>query len=126
MPPKKDDKTKRRKTQFQDLEPGIRKEIVEYLQPTTRQQANLRAQYAVMAGDRKALKEFQEAEDDPIFTDFVKRQYERSRSWYHKRLAELSSAPGKWEMYRYFWDDSKPFPDQGPHPPSGGSGPLTT
>jgi hypothetical protein len=121
-----DDKKRRRKTQFQDLEPGIRKDIVEYLQPTVTQQANLKAQYAVMAGDRNALKEFEEMGDDPMFTDIVRRQYERSKSWYHKTLERIASAPGKWEMYRYFWDDSKPFPDQGPNPPAGGSGPLTT
>ncbi len=129
MPPKKQ-KTEPKKIGFQDLDPGLRHEIVEYLQPTNLQQADLRARYMMMAGDRQALKEFIDEEDDPMYRDevtsFLERQAEKSKSRYHENLKRVTSAPGKWETYRYFWDDSKPYPDQGPNPGPGSGGPITT
>lgn len=121
------DKPGRRKTQFQDLESSIRKTITEYLQPTNMQQAGLRSAYRLMAEDRNLVKEFAaETDDDPAFLRIMKRQAERTKSRYHSQLEKAVAIPSKWETYRYFWDDSKPFPDQGPHPPPGASGPITS
>lgn len=129
MPPKKQ-KTEPKKIGFQDLDPGLRHEIVEYLQPTNMQQAELRARYMMMAGDRNALKAFSEDADDAFFGNeimgFLERQAQRSKTRYHENLERVTSAPGKWETYRYFWDDSKPYPDQGPNPGPGSGGPITT
>lgn len=118
-PPKK-------KIRFQNLHPDLRKHITEFLQPTQQQQNRLANKYYTMARDGALLKQFQDAGDDPMFIDMLKRSLKQSRSHYHEYLEKVSNAPQIWESYRYFWDDSTPFPDQGPNPGTGGNAPITT
>lgn len=117
-------KRRRRITQLQDVPPEARRRIVEYLQPTPLQQAELRSSHAIMAGDRNILNELKQAEDDPMFQDIVQRQLNISTSHYKRAVEQYTKAPGIWESYRYFWDDSKPYPDQPGG--TGGGGPITT
>lgn len=121
----------RRITQFQDVPPEVRAEITEFLQPPhihkyAVSQAGLRNAYMSYASDRNILKELEDAGDDPMFTDMVKRQMERSKSHYSRRLAEATKAPGIWETYRYFWDEHYPFPDQDDNQGAGGNNPITS
>lgn len=122
MPPKKVKQEKRAK--FQDVPPEVRAGITEYLQPPVAEQQSLRTRYQTMANDRNFRKEFETMEDDPMLIDMAKRQEQASRSHYHRQLERVTKTPGIWETYRYFWDESKPFPDQPGG--SGGSGPITT
>ena len=121
----KEPKRRRRMTQFQDVPPAVRRTVTEFLQPTVMQQATLRSSHSMMATDRKILNELKQAEDDPLFQEMVQRQLNISTSHYHTNLQKYTKTPGIWETYRYFWDDSKPFPDQGPNT-GGGQGPITT
>jgi hypothetical protein len=113
--------------QFQDMPPEVRAEIVEYLQPTISDQEELRERYQIWREDEASAKWVQSLGPEWIQQlEKEKQQAKRSKSNYHELLEKTSKIPGIWHTYRYFWDKSKPFPDQGPDPSSSGSSPITT
>lgn len=116
-------KPRRRRTQFQDIPPETRRTVTEYLQPPTQEQGMLRHRYLTMRNDEEFAKQWAELDDDPMTRNVAERQARTSRSRYHQLLEKLTKTPGIWETYRYFWDSSKPFPDQ--RPGGGGYGPDT-
>lgn len=114
------------KQYFQNLPEATRKRVVEYLQPPNMDQAALQAQYGRMAEYRNIINEGW-TDDDPIARQQIERMHERAKTTYQKSLERLTKVPGIHETYNYFWDDSKPFPDQRqPPPPGGGIGPITS
>jgi hypothetical protein len=127
MPPKKDLPLKRRRrTQFQDLEPAIRREIISYLQPTYAQQYSLGVLYETKAELSMLRRQAESLAHRPIYQKLLTHEKEETEA-YKAKLKEVTKTPGIWETYRYFWDDSKPFPDQGSGPGSGGqTGPITS
>lgn len=129
MPPKKEQKTdkpRRRVLQFQDLEPGIRRHIIEFLQPPIAQQQSLRSRYESFANARNTRRAMEQMEDDPMFVDMAKREEKALKSHYHKLLEKTTKVPGIHETYGYFWDEKRPFPDQEGGAGGGGAGPITT
>lgn len=115
---------RRRITQFQDLEPSLRREIVSYLQPTPLQQHGLRVLFEDMAEMTQLRKEAEELSVNRPIIQSTKNHEKAAKTRYQKRLEEVTKTPGIWETYRYFWDETKPFPDQDGG--GGGGYPLTT
>jgi hypothetical protein len=105
---------------------SVRKTVTEYLQPPLRDQQQLRQEYHNYRFDE----EFSKVSEELGFTmnaDFDKRQAEIKKGHYQRHLERVTKTPGIHETYNYFWDDSKPFPDQGPGGAGGwGSGPITS
>lgn len=115
---------RRRVTQFQDLEPGIRREIVSYLQPTPLQQHGLRVLFENKTEATQLRKEAEELSTNRPIIQSTKNQEQAAKTRYRTRLQEVTKAPGIYETYRYFWDDSFPYPDQAGG--GGGGYPITT
>lgn len=115
---------RRRVTQFQDLEPGIRREIVSYLQPTPLQQHGLRVLFENKTEATQLRKEAEELSTNRPIIQSTKNQEQAAKTRYRTRLQEVTKAPGIYETYRYFWDDSFPYPDQDGG--GGGGYPITT
>lgn len=115
---------RRRVTHFQDLEPGIRREIVSYLQPTPLQQHSLRVLFEERAEMTQLRKEAEQLSVNRPIIQSTKNHEEAAKTRYKTKLEEVTKAPGIYETYRYFWDDSFPYPDQAGG--GGGGYPLTT
>lgn len=115
---------RRRVTQFQDLEPGLRREIVSYLQPTPLQQDSLRVLFEARAEATHLRKEAEELSTNRPIIQSTKNQEKAAQTRYKTKLEEVTKAPGIYETYRYFWDDSFPYPDQAGG--GGGGYPITT
>lgn len=113
-------------TKLQDIPPEVRKRVTEYLQPPSRDQTRLEVEYQLMAANRNQLRAM---ERHPMLYDtfeanLARRALEQSKSNYHAHLERVTKAPGIYETYRHFWDDSRPFPDQGPGGGGYGGGPF--
>ena len=115
---------RRRITQFQDLEPALRREIVSYLQPTPSQQQGLRILFEEKAEWTHLRKEAEQLSTNRPIVQATKNQEKAAKTRYQHRLEQVMKMPGIHETYRYFWDESKPFPDQDGG--DGGGAPLTT
>jgi hypothetical protein len=135
MPPKKDKKPKQepKPVTWRDLPPSVRKNMVEFLQPTVKQQEDLRRSYGIYGRSRDAVKRA-ETLPDPTIWDDIRPNYlneerewrDTTKNWYERDKERYTRAPGIYETYKFFWDDDRPWPDQGPDPDIGGGDMLTT
>jgi len=120
MPPKRQKQQQKRK--LQDLPISVRKSIVEFLQPTYRQQDELKQRYFDWQSETAFRKLIQGTAWEEA--DVPGELEQRNKDEYQKLFQRYTKAPGIYDTYQYFWDDEYPWPDQNG---GGGSGrPITS
>lgn len=134
MPPKKDKKPKQEPNPvtWRDLPPSVRKNMVEFLQPTVKQQEKLSKSYTMYARAQNDVKRHEKhpnlelLREVPGFMDRERQWMDMTKKWYERDKERYTRAPGIYLTYNFFWDDDMPWPDQGPDPDIGGGDIITT